>query len=152
MKKSEARKQIRWQRTCSKRKNIDRSCGTVTFVRWWNMIGWAPSEEKQERKHAEGDMEDVWETDVGVYPRVSRPQWSHRETKLGGHMHDPCPHVSPIKNSVPRVYPAWRRPPVEQFNLTVVLLRYCRNVRPTWVKFNSKDTKESEWVFRGSEY
>ena len=24
------------------------------------------------------------------------------------------------------------------------LLRYCRNVRPTWVKFNSKDTKESE--------
>ena len=23
------------------------------------------------------------------------------------------------------------------------LLRYCRNVRPTWVKFNSKDTKES---------
>ena len=27
------------------------------------------------------------------------------------------------------------------------LLRYCRNVRPTWVKFNSKDTKESEWCF-----
>ena len=27
------------------------------------------------------------------------------------------------------------------------LLRYCRNVRPTWVKFNSKDTKESGWVF-----
>ena len=27
------------------------------------------------------------------------------------------------------------------------VLRYCRNVRPTWVKFNSKDTKESEWVF-----
>ena len=24
------------------------------------------------------------------------------------------------------------------------LLRYCRNVRPTWVKFDSKDTKESE--------
>ena len=24
------------------------------------------------------------------------------------------------------------------------MLRYCRNVRPTWVKFNSKDTKESE--------
>ena len=23
------------------------------------------------------------------------------------------------------------------------LLRYCRNIRPTWVKFNSKDTKES---------
>ena len=23
------------------------------------------------------------------------------------------------------------------------VLRYCRNVRPTWVKFNSKDTKES---------
>ena len=23
------------------------------------------------------------------------------------------------------------------------LLRYCRNVHPTWVKFNSKDTKES---------
>ena len=35
-------------------------------------------------------------------------------------MHDPCPHVSPIKNSVPRIYPAWHRPPVEQFNLTVV--------------------------------
>ena len=30
-----------------------------------------------------------------------------------------------------------------------VVLRYCRNVRPTWVKFNSKDTKES---VRGSEY
>ena len=28
------------------------------------------------------------------------------------------------------------------------LLRYCRNVRPTWVKFNSKDTKESEWYSR----
>ena len=27
------------------------------------------------------------------------------------------------------------------------LLRYCRNVRPTWVKFNSKDTKESGVVF-----
>ena len=27
------------------------------------------------------------------------------------------------------------------------VLRYCRNVRPTWVKFNSKDTKESGWVF-----
>ena len=27
------------------------------------------------------------------------------------------------------------------------LLRYCRNVRPTWVRFNSKDTKESEVVF-----
>ena len=27
------------------------------------------------------------------------------------------------------------------------LLRYCRNVRPTWVKFNSKDTKESEFGF-----
>ena len=24
-----------------------------------------------------------------------------------------------------------------------IMLRYCRNVRPTWVKFNSKDTKES---------
>ena len=28
------------------------------------------------------------------------------------------------------------------------VLRYCRNVRPTWVKFNSKDTKESEWRSR----
>ena len=28
------------------------------------------------------------------------------------------------------------------------VLRYCRNVRPTWVKFNSKDTKESEWCSR----
>ena len=27
------------------------------------------------------------------------------------------------------------------------LLRYCRNVRPTWVKFDSKDNKESGWVF-----
>ena len=26
---------------------------------------------------------------------------------------------------------------------TLDMLRYCRNVRPTWVKFNSKDTKES---------
>ena len=28
------------------------------------------------------------------------------------------------------------------------LLHYCRNVRPTWVKFDSKDTKESEWCSR----
>ena len=27
------------------------------------------------------------------------------------------------------------------------VLRYCRNVRPTWVKFDSKDTKESEFGF-----
>ena len=27
------------------------------------------------------------------------------------------------------------------------VLRYCRNVRPTWVKFDSKDTKESEFRF-----
>ena len=33
-----------------------------------------------------------------------------------------------------------------------MLLRYCRNVRPTWVKFDSKDTKESGSVVRGSEY
>ena len=32
--------------------------------------------------------------------------------------------------------------------LTSSMLRYCRNVRPTWVKFNSKDTKESEWCLR----
>ena len=29
-----------------------------------------------------------------------------------------------------------------------MVLRYCRNVRPTWVKFNSKYTKESEWCSR----
>ena len=28
-------------------------------------------------------------------------------------------------------------------SLRSMVLRYCRNVRPTWVKFNSKDTKES---------
>ena len=27
------------------------------------------------------------------------------------------------------------------------VLRYCRNVRPMWVKFDSKDTKESEFGF-----
>ena len=27
--------------------------------------------------------------------------------------------------------------------IETVMLRYCRNVRPTWVKFDSKDTKES---------
>ena len=32
------------------------------------------------------------------------------------------------------------------------VLRYCRNVRPTWVKFNSKDTKESERWFEFKEY
>ena len=32
------------------------------------------------------------------------------------------------------------RPPVA---LADIVLRYCRNVRPTWVKFDSKDTKES---------
>ena len=35
------------------------------------------------------------------------------------------------------------RDKVEEF----MMLRYCRNVRPTWVKFDSKDTKESGWVF-----
>ena len=34
----------------------------------------------------------------------------------------------------------------------VQVLRYCRNVRPTWVKFDSKDTKESDVVFESSEY
>ena len=29
-----------------------------------------------------------------------------------------------------------------------LVLRYCRNVRPTWVKFDSKDTKESEFGFK----
>ena len=29
----------------------------------------------------------------------------------------------------------------------IILLRYCRNIRPMWVKFDSKDTKESEWCF-----
>ena len=32
------------------------------------------------------------------------------------------------------------------------LLCYCRNVHPTWVKFNSKDTKESERWFEVMEY
>ena len=32
------------------------------------------------------------------------------------------------------------------------VLHYCRNVRPTWVKFDSKDTKESGSVVQGSEY
>ena len=36
----------------------------------------------------------------------------------------------------------------EQRLITATMLRYCRNVRPTWVKFNSKDTKESEWCSR----
>ena len=40
----------------------------------------------------------------------------------------------------------------QSFNISCsdpsALLRYCRNVRPTWVKFNSKDTKESEWCSR----
>ena len=33
---------------------------------------------------------------------------------------------------------------IEPVSAYLVVLRYCRNVRPTWVKFNSKDTKESE--------
>ena len=33
-------------------------------------------------------------------------------------------------------------------NIADILLRYCRNVRLMWVKFNSKDTKESEWCAR----
>ena len=36
----------------------------------------------------------------------------------------------------------------EAFRIAGPVLRYCRNVRPTWVKFNSKDTKESEWCSR----
>ena len=35
---------------------------------------------------------------------------------------------------------------------TYFVLRYCRNVHPTWVKFNSKDTKESKWWFEFKEY
>ena len=35
----------------------------------------------------------------------------------------------------------------ELVNVVDSLLRYCRNVRPTWVKFDSKDTKESGSVF-----
>ena len=31
--------------------------------------------------------------------------------------------------------------------IAAFLLHYCRNIRPTWVKFNSKDTKESKWCF-----
>ena len=34
------------------------------------------------------------------------------------------------------------------WDISHTLLRYCRNIRPTWVKFNSKDTKESEWCSR----
>ena len=33
-------------------------------------------------------------------------------------------------------------------NIEAWLLRYCRNVHPTWVRFGSKDTKESGWVTR----
>ena len=33
---------------------------------------------------------------------------------------------------------------LEKCYVRAELLRYCRNVRPTWVKFDSKDTKESE--------
>ena len=40
---------------------------------------------------------------------------------------------------------------VQSWSVTVriesYLLRYCRNVHPTWVKFDSKDTKESGWCF-----
>ena len=38
--------------------------------------------------------------------------------------------------------------PLEVERERIKVLRYCRNVRPTWVKFNSKDTKESEWCSR----
>ena len=31
---------------------------------------------------------------------------------------------------------------------SATVLRYCKNVHLTWVKFNSKDTKESEWCSR----
>ena len=36
----------------------------------------------------------------------------------------------------------------KRVGLVSIVLRYCRNVRPTWVKFDSKDTKESEWRSR----
>ena len=39
-------------------------------------------------------------------------------------------------------------PSVEEITSFIIVLRYCRNVRPTWVKFDSKDTKESEWCLR----
>ena len=35
-----------------------------------------------------------------------------------------------------------------KFGWKDAMLRYCRNVRPTWVRFDSKDTKESEWCSR----
>ena len=41
--------------------------------------------------------------------------------------------------------------PIQQ-NSTQYLLRYCRNVHPMWVKFNSKDTKESKRWFEFMEY
>ena len=39
-----------------------------------------------------------------------------------------CGHL--VKGRRQRCWKAW-------------VLRYCRNVHPTWVKFDSKDTKES---------
>ena len=37
-----------------------------------------------------------------------------------------------------------RAPGEEGLRNSGIVLRYCRNVRLTWVKFNSRDTKESE--------
>ena len=37
--------------------------------------------------------------------------------------------------------------PLSPLHKGTIVLRYCRNVCPTWVKFDSKDTKESGVVF-----
>ena len=39
-------------------------------------------------------------------------------------------------------FPSTKRAKVMTY-IRIHVLRYCRNVRPTWVKFDSKDTKES---------
>ena len=55
------------------------------------------------------------------------------------------PTDSPWTPRTPGISPM---PPSSHITRTAIVLHYCRNVRPMWVKFNSKDTKESEWCSR----
>ena len=42
----------------------------------------------------------------------------------------------------------WEKLDSDRYRTRGLMLCYCRNVHPTWVKFDSKDTKESEWCSR----
>ena len=86
-----------------------------------------------EQRYKQGNQ--VWLE--GCNLRIDRPS-----TKLAPKRHGPFKIkkvLSPITYQL-ELLAQWKIHDVFHADL---LLRYCRNIRPTWVKFNSKDTKES---------